>query len=802
MALRPVKLVKVPFTFGQKGEKGDKGDPGPVGPQGPRGFDGAPGKDGERGLQGFRGPEGPQGERGFPGKDSTIEIARFEGELDAFNKRLKKIEGKRPEYYFPGGGGGGGGGIAVSASGNTGGALALVSTGTLVLIGQDNVTLNQTGNSIGISVAVPPGSGDGFNRISAGTQIASTLATVVFSNSNGMSFGMSDNTVTASYTVPAPQTGISGIQVSDATFTSGTVTFRNANGISFGSSGANGVSASYTVPSVTQFFSNTATTFNGANISGSITNNTDGLQLSLSVAAPGGGGGIAASAAGNSVSNGTVVWSNSNNVSFGMAGSTITATATFAQTNQTLNIFALGNTTGQSSSSSYDARTLSMEGAGIVSLGWSNGSFRISATQSNQAASGQNGSFTFQTLSFSNANGISFGTSAGNAITASHNAITSQSNQTLNIFALGNTTGQSSSSSYDARTLSIEGAGLVSVGWSNGSFRISGTQSNQAASGSNGSFTFQTLSFGNANGFSFLTSNGSIVGSYTDAGGGGGAFSAGISTQGNTAGTTGFATSGIQLVGSRNVTLSQSTGANGTVTILGPDAPVIRFHRNVEIGFNTAAAQITLASLSNATMALFPLAVGKDIFPGQMSVQLMGILMSGNLTATSVSGAHTSSVSVGFYSMVNATQLSRVFSGSRTWTMGAGTSNTQAYSGAKWLTLNSSNFDAQPTFSNTAYWVAVWFRTSGTAATTNAGPAMVRAGVSGAMLGHFGSSSNSNASLPAYLPFNGYFSASFTTGMPATIAASNLILTGSGWGQMVMPIAMVNSELTGLYGLW
>ena len=41
------------------------------------------------------------------------------------------------------------------------------------------------------------------------------------------------------------------------------------------------------------------------------------------------------------------------------------------------------------------------------------------------------------------------------------------------------------------------------------------SQSNQALSGSNGSFTFQTASFGNSNGLSFYTTNGSIVGSYT-----------------------------------------------------------------------------------------------------------------------------------------------------------------------------------------------------------------------------------------------------------------------------------------------
>src|SRR5262245_54469420 len=83
---------------------------------------------------------------------------------------------------------------AVSLSGNTAGALANVSTGTLYLAGGNNITLSQNANSVTISGA----------------------------NAGGA------------------QTGISGIQVSDTTYTSGTVTFRNANGISFGSSGAQG----------------------------------------------------------------------------------------------------------------------------------------------------------------------------------------------------------------------------------------------------------------------------------------------------------------------------------------------------------------------------------------------------------------------------------------------------------------------------------------------------------------------------------------------------------------------------------
>lgn len=72
-------------------------------------------------------------------------------------------------------------------------------------------------------------------------------------------------------------------------------------------------------PTLTQYFSKTNTTFNGANISGSITNNTDGLQLSLSVAAPGAAAEnnainlLGANTAGNTTATGsTIGWSGVN----------------------------------------------------------------------------------------------------------------------------------------------------------------------------------------------------------------------------------------------------------------------------------------------------------------------------------------------------------------------------------------------------------------------------------------------------------------------------------------------------------
>lgn len=83
---------------------------------------------------------------------------------------------------------------------------------------------------------------------------------------------------------------------------------------------------------------------------------------------------------------------------------------TVAQTNQTLSLAITSNTTGNTSGMSVDARSLTLRGDGIVSVGLSTSaggsSVIFSATQSNQAASASNGSFTFQTLNFSNANNV------------------------------------------------------------------------------------------------------------------------------------------------------------------------------------------------------------------------------------------------------------------------------------------------------------------------------------------------------------------------------------------------------------
>lgn len=404
------------------------------------------------------------------------------------------------------------------------------------------------------------GGGAGGAVISAGTNSQNT-GTVVFSNSNGVSFGLNAAGVLTATVTPGAAAGIAAIQLPNTTYTSGTVVFSNSNGISFGSTAGGGITASYTVPGATVFsnsnnvtfglngstitgsasfaqsalsFSNLngvsfgtvgstltasinstsaaglGTTFAGTNISASLTLNTAGLNLALSGGA-GGGGSPNVSAGTTSGNLGSFVFSNSNGVSFGLNGSTITASASGAGASGT--ILALGNTTAQSSSNTMAFSAFNVSGSGIVSVGMSGQTLVISAPGTTNFAnlsvsagttSGSLGSLVFSnsngvtfglngstitasaaggagaaisagtqstnggTIVFSNSNGVSFGMSNSSVITASAAAALS----TVGLYALGNTT-QNSSTTLDQRSLSFNALGAMTIGYTNGSIQIS-----------------------------------------------------------------------------------------------------------------------------------------------------------------------------------------------------------------------------------------------------------------------------------------------------------------------------------------
>jgi hypothetical protein len=127
--------------------------------------------------------------------------------------------------------------------------------------------------------------------------------------------------------------------------------------------------------------------------------------------------GVGISAAGQSASSGVLTLSNSNNVSFGMAASVVTASASFAQSNQNLSLFALGNTT-QNSSTVLGAQSLSFNGLGELTVGFSNGSIQINSPPSSIGVStggntsGNTGIYAGQVI-FAGVNNITLSVSSG-----------------------------------------------------------------------------------------------------------------------------------------------------------------------------------------------------------------------------------------------------------------------------------------------------------------------------------------------------------------------------------------------------
>lgn len=402
-----------------------------------------------------------------------------------------------------------GGGIDVTLGGNTSGALALVSTGTLFLAGGNNITLSQNGNSVTVSGA----------------------------NAGGA------------------QTGISGLQVSNTTYSSGTVTFQNANGISFGSSGANGISASY---NSTQF-AGIGTTFNGANVSGSLTLNSAGLNLSLSAGAGGGA--------------------------------------------STGGIYAAGNTTGQSSSSTYPISSLNLSLAGILSGGWSSNTFLISSPGTtalqlsgyavSNTTQSSSGTLAGSALSFAGAGGVSVGVSNGTVVISGAAA---GGASTVGLYGLGNTT-QNSSTTLNQSALSFNGLGEITVGYSNGSIQLSAPPS-----------------------------------------------SIGVSNIGNTLGNTGTYSGQMILAGGNNITMSVSSAAGGAQTITVVGASQISTVGLYALGNTTQNSSTTLNQSALSFDALGAMTMGYSNGSIQVSAPATSSISATGMASVSVNG---STISIG-----------------------------------------------------------------------------------------------------------------------------------------------------------
>lgn len=281
-------------------------------------------------------------------------------------------------------------------------------------------------------------------------------------------------------------------------------------------------------------------------------------------------------------------------------------------------------------------------------------------------------------------------------------------------------------------------------------------------------------------------------------------LSAGMSTGGNTSGDTGFVSNRLILAGGNNITLSGSTNAGSmTITVSAPSDPTLSHWGVMPNPYGTQSANLTHASMSNASMWLFPLA-GEDLFPGNMTIStvLLNMFYS-HSNSTASTEAHTSNFSFGIYRLNNATQLTRVLSGSSSWGTAAGNNSISSlYTGLRWLSLHGSQLDAT-TLSQTSYWGALWFQTSGTVVNTGShGPIAVRYGhINQTHQGKLFAASSSAASYVRNLPFQGIYSVSFTTGMPAAVAMSDMVYSGSTWPSMIPDVRLLGAGAASLYGL-
>ena len=453
---------------------------------------------------------------------------------------------------------------------------------------------------------------------------------------------------------------------------------------------------------------------------------------------------VSAGATSNNLSH--LVFADSNGVSFGLNGSTVTASA------------AVG-------------------GGGITNVKWSAGT--VSALRSD--------------ITFGDSHGLSFGLETNGVITGSYTVPTvTNSSWSISDAATSGTVGRLAFTNLHGMTLSVSsGAGGLHtiIGSHNGLT----SQSNQAISGSNGSFAFQTVTVGNLNGLSFYTSNGSLVGSYTvptQSNQTIGVYLSSNTTSSVSSGTldarsmtfrgVGVASvgySGGEVVisvpagggGLTNINLSAGTTSNNLSDV------VFSNSHGVSFGLNGSTVTASVAAGGGQTVRWFSNPLGQAAVAGGIGNAMMSLqpfILPANLTATQLnvvghmSGASGStgglSVSFGIYTFSGSTlSLASSTSSFFSWSTSSPVNSTVSsqyggQSGTRYRTYPTGTWNMTPG----NYVFAAWCRT------TNAGTWTLY-GQSSVSIRH------ALAAAESTIPLNGMSTSSFTTAMPASINLTN-----------------------------
>lgn len=654
-------------------------------------------------------------------------------------------------------GAGGGGGVALSAGANS------VSNGTVVFSNSNGLTFGLNGSTVTAShnglTTQTVQTQSNIAGISAGANSVGT-GTVVFSNSHNMSFGLNGQTVTGSASY-SQSTAPGALAAGTQTATSGTIVFSDSNGITFGLSGSTRVTASHN--GLTSQSNQNVTAGNGgfafqtlsfSNVNGISFGTSAGSAITASHNALTSQSNQAFSAAGGSSAFQTLSFSNANGATFSNNAGQVQLSYTVPTVPAQLSVgnSNLGNTAGDTGV--FTGRVVLVGSNNITLSGSTNGGSQtisiiggaggagFSAGVSGGNTAGDTGA-TGTRVVFAGGNNVTLSQATnanGATITVSGANAVAQTNQTLGLYAVSNTTGQSSSTTVDARTLSFHGAGIASVGYSGGSVVIS------------------------------VPSGG---------GAGDGVVSLGMSTEGNTAGTTGTVSSGRYImVGSGPISLSQSlNGQSGTLSILGPATSSLSATGLVSISTNGSTISIGVPGYTKSGYNPYADLAGVIIQPGQGTLQFDPLYLGGpvqydrlvfglnNTNSSNSSGSHTLSFWVGIYTR-NASTLSLLQStSSSTAITHSGTAGSYSlYSGLRLFTIPHTS-----TLTQGDYWLGFVSRT--TSGGTNGSYSNLGCSwINSNFLGHFGSSHNTTYQLTLG---QGVYSAT-TSGMPSSVGFTQI----------------------------
>lgn len=536
-----------------------------------------------------------------------------------------------------------------------------VASGTVAFSDSNGVSFGMSGSSrITASVGAGATATGNLGAFAAGTQTA-TSGTIVFSDSNNVSFGMSGSTrVTASIPAGATATGNFGaLSAGTQQATSGTVVLSDSNGVSFGMSGSTRITASVAAGA-------TATGNLGALAAGTQTgtsgtvvlSDSNGLSFGMSGSTriTGSHDGVRSVSAGTTrATGGEVVFSNSNGVTFGANGQTITASVaagggntgsiSAGTTRATLGEVVFSNSNGVSFG--VDGQTVT----GSVAAG-------ATATGNLGAIAGGTQTATSGTIVFSDSNNVSFGMSGSTRMTAS---IPAGATATGNFGALAAGTQTATSgtivfSDSNGITFGMSGSTRVTASH-NGITSQSNQQMTLFATGnttqsSTGTSNASSLIFRGDGVASVGITNGSIVVS-VPAGGGG------LTNINLSAGTTSQNLSNVVFSNSNGV----SFGLNGSTITASAGEPTLSSYEPWPIVANSGTGAVSLQTNTSGPLSLFPFELHR-----QVRGEFFGLVASMNFTTGGTSSFNQSgTLQWGLYTRptgANSTALSLAGSGS------------------------------------------------------------------------------------------------------------------------------------------